>query len=230
VCPPGTTLQDAGRVAHLVRPVQGVHDKDHRLGPQRGEVLLVAHGHGGDAGLVGVLEGGAQQFVHLQVLIAPRADVVGTGEVHRLDPVQIDEAGHIDHLGPARCDLVEFAGIDDHVVAFAEVVALDDVVRGDLPAGALVDAFAADAVRAVPLQLMEVHGVVLGRRVQTDRDGDQSEGENSGPDGSRHLLPPPRSDAFRRYAGFPHVCGYTARRPRTRGGPAGAAGGSRRCP
>jgi hypothetical protein len=84
----------------------------------------------------------------------------------------LDEVGDVDGLGAARRDLVQFVGLDDDVLAFAQLEAFDDVFAGDLVTGVFVDPPVVDPVRGAALQLLEVDGVVLGRGEQVDRHAD----------------------------------------------------------
>src|SRR5690606_35061463 len=62
----------------------------------------------------------------------------------------------------------------------------------DVLPGALVDLLAPYPVGGAALQLVEVHGVVLRRREQPHRHGDQPERQHHAPDGSRYRsLPTP---------------------------------------
>ncbi|MGX1226435.1 hypothetical protein RKD42_007694 [Streptomyces ambofaciens] len=169
--------------------MQRLEQQDPVLGAQGGQVLPVAHDERGDTRLAGLGEGGAQEFVDLEVLLAARGDVVGAAEVDRLDPVQVHEVGDLEGAGASRRDLVEFLGLHDDVLALAHLVSLDDVVGADLLAGALVDPPVADPVRGAALQLVEVDRVVLGRREQTDGHRDQPEGDHARPDRPCHDRP-----------------------------------------
>jgi hypothetical protein len=169
--------------------VRGLEHQDVLLGPQRGQVLLVAHDERGDARHVRLGQCGTEQLVDLEVLLAARGHVVGAVEVDRLDLVQVDEVGDVDGLGTARRDLVQLVRLHDHVLALGELVALDDVAGADFLARALVDPPVADPVGGAALQLVEVDRVVLRRREQPDGHGDQPECDHACPDRPCHARP-----------------------------------------
>ncbi len=234
--------QFRSRVAHLVRPVQGLQHQKPLLRAQRRQILPAAHDEGGDAHPPGPLQRRPQQLVHLQVLLTARGDVVRTGEVDRRDLGQLHEVGDVDGPGAAGGYLVEFAGLHDDVLAALHLVPLDDVLGVDVLAGALVDPLVADPVGGAALQLVEVDGVVLGRGEQPDRHGDQPEGDHPGPDRTCHDHPlrsrsvPPRRAARRTEPPLPTTLAppAAARAPGAAGGGApglrGPAASGRTCP
>src|ERR687883_67732 len=68
---------------------------------------------------------------------------------------------------------VELLGREHHVAVARELVALHDVVVGDLVAGHRVHALLLDPVPGVLVQLVEADGLARDGRVQLDRHVDQ---------------------------------------------------------
>src|SRR5690606_37321013 len=113
--------------------------------------------------------------------ILNRVDHLGRLELHRVDRAgggerQVGEVllGEHDHLPPA------------------EVVALRDVVVLDLLTADAADPLIPDAAAVVAVDLVEPDALLLGGRVQLDRDRHQAERDRALPDRPHlpHLLPP----------------------------------------
>ena len=113
-------------------------------------------------------------------------EVVGRLVIDGVDRLEVDEVDDLDGPGGPRLDRLELFGLDDHVLAATDVVALHDVGVVDLFAGPLVDPLVADPVGRPFLELVEVDGLVLGGRIEAHRDADQAEAQGSGPDCPRH--------------------------------------------
>ena len=73
------------------------------------------------------------------------AEVVGMVEVDRVDVVEVDEVEDLDRARLLRVDLLELVLGDHHVLLGRDLVALDDVLVGDLLAVGLGDALVADS-------------------------------------------------------------------------------------
>ena len=80
----------------------------------------------------------------------------------------------------------QLLGLDDHVAAAAEVVALDDVVVVDLLAVDRADPLLLIRAAIGVVQLVEADVLRRGRRDQLDRHVDQPEADRSAPDCSGH--------------------------------------------
>ena len=87
----------------------------------------------------------------------------------------------------------ELVGLDDHVAVGAQLVALDDVLVGHLVAGRRVDALLLDAHPRLRVQLVEANGLATDGAVELHRNGDEAEGDRTGPNGSRHATHSPPS-------------------------------------
>ena len=187
---PGTLSSSAG-IAHLVGEVEGVQGEHVAVGPDRGQVLLAAHHERADRRPVGGVHGLPEQGVRPGVLVAGRGQPVGAVEVDRVDLVEVDEVGDLQRPGPAGRHRVQLVGLDDHVLAVADVGTLHDLVELDLAPGALVDPLVAHPVGGAALELVEVDRVVLGRAEHPDRDRHQPERDRPRPDrpGHTHRLP-----------------------------------------
>src|SRR5262249_6422033 len=119
---------------------------------------------------------------------AARREVVRRAEVHRVDTGEVDEVADLDQLGLAGRGLLQLLLGDDHVLAVTRVVAVDDVLGRHLLAGDLIDLLVPDPVRGALVDLVEVHGLVRGRTEHADRDADQAETDEAGPQRARHAF------------------------------------------
>ena len=153
----------------------------------------------------------------------PRRQVVGVVVEDRVDVGELDEVLDLDRLGLLGLQRLELAGLDDHVAVGRELEALDDVVVGDLVARRRVDALLRDPHAGLAAELVEAHGLAVDRAVELDGDGDQAEGDRTGPDGARHGVQyPPCARGFLRAQGELRLGARAACPPaggRPRGGP-----------
>ena len=106
--------------------------------------------------------------------------------VDRVDVVERDEVLDLDGLRLLGIERLELAGLDEHVAVGRQLVALDDVLVGDLVAGRRVDALLLDAHAGLAVELVEAHGLARHRGVELDGDGHQPEGDGTGPDRPGH--------------------------------------------
>src|SRR5436309_1766686 len=97
-----------------------------------------------------------------------------------------DELLDVDRPRLLGIEALELLVADDHVLVGADLVALHDVVPGDLLAvgGAHPLLLDADAVRLV--ELVKAHRLLGDCAVELDRDVHQPEADGAGPDGPRH--------------------------------------------
>ena len=107
-------------------------------------------------------------------------------EVDRVDLVERDEVLDLDRLRLLGIERLELAGLDQHVAVGRQLVALDDVLVGDLVAGRRIDALLLDAHAGLAVELVKAHGLARHRGVQLDGDGDEPEGDGTGPDRPWH--------------------------------------------
>src|SRR5699024_10433312 len=115
-----------------------------------------------------------------------RCEPVTLLEVDRVDLRHADERLDVDRPGTAGCDLVQFRGVDDDIVAVLEFVSLDNVVVIDFFPGTFVDALVPDPIARTTLELSEMDTVVGCRAVELDRYCHQPEIEGPPPDRSWH--------------------------------------------
>ena len=94
------------------------------------------------------------------------AQVVGVLEVDGVDLVEVDEVLDLDRAGLLGVELGQLVAAQRHVLVGGELVALDDVVVGDLLAVGLGDALVAHAGAVLLAQLAEAHGLLRDRAVQ----------------------------------------------------------------
>ena len=148
--------------------------------PHRRQVLLGAHHDPGDAHHSGVLHGRQQQAIRLGAPVVGH-QVVRAVEEQRVDVVEPDEVLDVDGVRRLGIERLQLLGLDQHIVAGRDFVALDDLVVGDL----LV------LLRAVPLlvdpgavrlvQLVEPHVLLAHRGEQLHRHVDQPEADRAAP-------------------------------------------------
>src|SRR5262249_25182345 len=101
-----------------------------------------------------------------------------------------DEALDVDR--PARLDRhrVEVLVREDDVAVLLHLESLDDMLEGDLLAVLLADALVTDPAAVLVVELVELQPLLLGRRVDRNRDRHEAEGDGPFPHGSWHRSPP----------------------------------------
>jgi hypothetical protein len=152
-------------------------------------VLLASEHEPADRHLLEVGHGVEQEPVGLGG--APvRRQVVGALEEDRVDLLQVDEVLDLDHPGGLGSEGVHLLLVHHHVLTGRDLVALDDLLVGDLLAGDLRDLAVADPGTRARLELVESHVLGPGGRHQLDRHGHQPERDGSAPDGAWHVSPP----------------------------------------
>ena len=106
---------------------------------ERDDVLAVGQHHAADRDLVHLADGLADHRKGVVPDLAVRAQVVGTDQVARIDLGLLDELVDLDGARGFQRDLLEFllGHFDEGVLV--ELVALDDVLVGDLVAGVGID-------------------------------------------------------------------------------------------
>ena len=183
-----------GERVELVDPVRREHlvaeqhrRQRHRVAgrPQRAQLLLGADHDPADGDLARLAHRLEQQPVGLGPA-GGRRQVVGVVVVDRVDLGEIDELLDVDRLGRLGVERVELLGLDQHVAVGRELVALDDVLEGDLVAGRRVDPLLADASAGLARQLVEADRLGRGCAVELDGHVDQPEADRAGPDCAGH--------------------------------------------
>ena len=160
----------------------------------RGQMLLVAEHEAGDRDLARLLHRLHEQRVGARGALVG-TEVVGLLEVDRVDVVEIDEVLDLDRAGPLRVELGELVAAQDHVLVGRVLVALDDLLVGDLLAVGLGDPLVLDP-RAVALtELAEAHGLLGDRAVELHGHVEQPEADRSTPYRPSHAQSP-RSESF----------------------------------
>jgi len=168
------------RLAHLVRPPQGLQDEDVAPHPQCTQPRLPAECELHDRGEVRLLESVPQQVVGLGGLRV-RFEVVAGVEHDGFDLVARHELDHLDLAAPLRGQGLEVVVCQDHG-ALAVVVGLVDVRELDLLAAHLAAALVADAPAVGVVHLPQRYVVVLGGRVHLDGHVHQPERHRTSPD------------------------------------------------
>ena len=140
------------------------------------DVLAVGQHHAPDGDLVHLADGLADDREGVVADLAVRHQVVGADQIPRVDLAAVDELVDLD--GPRRFqrDVLEFLlrHLDEGVGV--DLVALDDVLVGDLLAGVGVHLGVLDAVAGLPVELVE--GDLFGfRRGRIERYGTGDEGK-----------------------------------------------------
>ena len=139
----------------LVGPVHRLQDEDLVLEPQRSEMLLVAEADLRDADLVLIGECLAQQRVGLRAGLV-RDQVVGLLEQDRVDLVEVDELHDVDRAAGFHRHLVEVVVGEDDVAVLLVLVALHDVLEGDLFAVLLAHPLVTDPPVVGVVELVEL--------------------------------------------------------------------------
>ena len=108
--------------------------------------------------------------------------VVGTDQIARIDLAAVDELVDLDGPRQFQRDVLELLlrHLDEGVGV--DLVALDDVLVGDLLAGVGVDLGVLDAVAGLPVELVErdLFGFRRGR-IERDRTGDEGKTQEAFP-------------------------------------------------
>ena len=104
----------------------------------------------------------------------------------RVDVGELDELLDVDRPGLLRVERVELVALDDDVAVGRELVALDDVLVGDLVAGARVDAALLDAHAGLAVELVEAHRLARDGGVELHRHRHQTEGDGACPHRAGH--------------------------------------------
>jgi hypothetical protein len=118
-------------------------------------VLAVGQHHPANRDLVHVADGLADHREGILTDLTVRAQVVGPDQIPRIDLGSVDEFVDLDSpRGFQRHVLKLFLGQLDERVSI-DLIALDDVLVGDLLAGVGVDIGILDAVAGFPVELIE---------------------------------------------------------------------------
>src|SRR4029079_7500987 len=98
-----------------------------------------------------------------------------------------------------RLERLELAGLDQDVAVLGDLVALDDVLVGDLLAVLGVHALVLDPRAGLARELVKPHALAIERAVQLHGHGDHAEADSSGPHRAGHapVVPPPRPSTYR---------------------------------
>src|SRR5581483_1793356 len=155
-----------------------------------------------------------QQAVGLRAALL-RGDVVRLLEQQRVDRGELHELHDLDRaiaLPDLLLHLVQLLLLDDRVLALADLVALHDLVVRDLYLLLAADLLVPDRRHVLPVKHPEVDALPgFERRVQRDRDRNETEGEMSAPDGSSHVVPPAARTVPSGPRGCVHRPGYRCR-------------------
>ena len=183
----GGDVVQAGGVDDLVGEEHRRHLEHVVVGqrPDRDEALLLADDDLGDRDAVGVAHRLQQQPVGLRAA-GPGRQVVRVVVEDRVDLVEVDEVLDVDRLGLGRLDGVEFGGVDHHVAVRRDLIALDQILVGDLLPGGGVDALLRDPRARLGVELVEADRLAVDRAVQLDGHGDEPEADGAGPDRTGH--------------------------------------------
>src|SRR5690606_27444055 len=101
-----------------------------------------------------------------------RLEVVRLVVEDRVHLLGRDELMYVDATTGGERQVSEVLVVEDHHLAAAEVVALGDVVVGDLFTVDAADALVLDPAAVLAVHLMEPDVLFLRRRVELDPDGD----------------------------------------------------------
>ena len=174
---------------HLVGVAHRLEHEHAVDGADRDERLLRAHHEPPDRDLALLLHHVGEQAVGLRRFLVGHEEV-GVLEVDGVDVDEVDEVLDLDLAARLRRQRRELVGLDDHVAARLELVALHDLVEGHLFAGLLRHALLAHPGARLRLQLVEADVERLRGRHQPHGHGDEAEAHGSGPDRLGHCSTP----------------------------------------
>ncbi len=174
----GLARVDLAKVAYLVGEVQGVEQEAGRRRADEDRALLAAQHEGGEGNAVGRGHGLGQEAVGLRPAFGG-AQVVGPLEVGRVDPGQRHEHRDGDDRGGRALKGLQLLIGHGHVVVLGHFVPFDQLA-------ALHHRVVDRTVRLLPnpgaargVEQAEGDPGRDGRRIQPDRDGHQSERDDS---------------------------------------------------
>ncbi len=161
------------------------------------DVLTVGQHHPSDRDLVHLTDGFADDGEGVVADLSVRHQVVGTDQIPRVDLAAVDELVDLDGSRRFQRDVLELLlrHLDEGVGV--DLVALDDVLVGDLLAGVGVHLGVLDAVAGLPVELVEgdLFGFRRGR-IERYRTGDEGKTQEAFPvsagghDGGTPILMP----------------------------------------
>jgi hypothetical protein len=151
--------------------------------PQHRRVLPRRQGDLGDGDPAGLLHRRAQQRVRLDRGRLVGADVVGLAEVDRVDLGRVHEPEHVHRLLRRHRQLRQVLVGDDDAAPVLGFVLLRDLRIGHLRVFDFAESLEADAAVIAQVRLMHRELLLLGGRVERDRDGDQAEADEALPRG-----------------------------------------------
>ena len=165
----------------------------------RDQRLLRPEHEAPDRDLPELLHHVGEEAVGLGVVLVGN-EVVRLLEEDRVDVGEVDEVLDLDLAGRLRLERGDLLGLDHHVLAGLELVALHDPVVRDLFARLLRHPPQADAGAGAFFELVEADVLGPRRGDHPDRHGDEAEADRSGPNCVGHEgAPEVNSARFRAY-------------------------------
>ena len=152
------------------------------------EVLLGAHHERAERGPLGLAHDLAEQTVGSErsVVVTGGDEEVRMIEVHRVDVGEVDELLDVDRSGLARLDRLELEIGDDHLIAVVQLVAVGDLLAGDLDLLLRTPALHLDRRAVLLMELAEMEVEIAGGGHHRDRHVDEAEAERACPQRTRH--------------------------------------------
>jgi hypothetical protein len=148
--------------------------------------LLGAHDETGDADLLRLLHRRGQQLVRLGRRLVGHEVVTRVVE-QRVDVDEVDELLDVDRAHRFGVQCGELVVADGDVLTGGELVALDDVLVGDIALVGARDPLHLDTGTRLGVDLIEVDGLTGHGTEELHRDVDQAEADRSAPNGARHV-------------------------------------------
>src|SRR5580704_2493482 len=149
------------------------------------DVLSLVHRELGDGGVAGLFHGIEEKLVRFAAFVLG-CDVVRSVEIERVDLVHFYKFKYFHRASGLRLDLVELFFVEEDVLVLFVFVALHDFVAGNLALAVRAVQRHANARLADVVELVEADALGARGGEQSNRDGDQPEGEVALPDRSRH--------------------------------------------
>src|SRR5215467_3111353 len=149
---------------------------------ERGDMFTRGQHHAPQSDHPLLLDGIADHSESLHPNVSIGNDVIRIRVVEFVDFLARDKLIDLDHVFAFECDRFKLLGLDLDVVAFLQLITLDDFVAIDLIAGFGIDLQVSDAMAGFSVELVEIDFLALRRRrIERDRTRDQREAKKSLP-------------------------------------------------
>ena len=179
------------RLVHFVGVAKRLQQQPASAGLQCDDIFLASHRELADADLLGRLQRIAQDDIGFLGEVVRWNDEIGLVVEHRVDVADVDELDEVQSLAALQLDAVDLLLVEEDIMPFGDLVALDDLVAVD-GADARHDLLIFNALPRRLVDLMELDlGAAPGGGEQLHGDRHQRKADLSSPDRARgHLSSP----------------------------------------